>query len=141
MALDANNKTFVMHIAIWEQEEMPVYFKRQTQIKAQVGVLLFNKASIEVLAEYSNYSNVFLAEYAAEFSENTRMNEHAIKLEEDKQPSFGPIYSLDLVELETLKTYIKINLANGFIRPSKSLAEAFILFDRKPDRSFRFCVN
>ena len=69
------------------------------------------------------------------------MNEHAIKLEEGKQPLFGPIYSLGLVELETLKTYIKTNLANSFIRPSKSLARAPILFDKKPDRSFCFCVD
>ena len=69
------------------------------------------------------------------------MNEHAIKLEEDKQLPFRPIYSLGLVELETLKTYIKNNLANGFIRPSKSSAGAFILFDKKPGRSHRLCVD
>ena len=69
------------------------------------------------------------------------MNEHAIKIEQGKQPLFGPIYSLGLVELETLKTYIKTNLANGFIRYFKSLMRASILFDRKPDRSFRLCVN
>ena len=43
------------------------------------------------------------------------MNEHAIKLEEGKQPPFGPIYSLGPVELDTLKTYIKTNLAKGVI--------------------------
>ena len=69
------------------------------------------------------------------------MNEHAIKLEEGKQLSFRPIYSLGPVELKTLKTYIKTNLANGFIRPSKSLARAPILFNRKPDASFRLCVD
>ena len=69
------------------------------------------------------------------------MNEHAIELEEGKQPPFGPIYSLGPVELETLKTYIETNLANGFIRLSKSLAGAPILFDRKPDRSLRLCVD
>ena len=42
------------------------------------------------------------------------MNEHVIELEEGKQPPFGPIYRLGPVELETLKTYIKTNLANGF---------------------------
>ena len=57
------------------------------------------------------------------------INEYAIKLEEDKQPLFRSIYNLNLVELKTLKTYIKINLANSFIWPSKSLTRAFILFD------------
>ena len=76
-----------------------------------------------------------------ELSENIGMNEYIIKLEEGKQLLFGPIYSLGPVELETLKTYIKINLANGFIQSSKSLVRALILFNRKPDRSFRFCMN
>ena len=101
----------------------------QTQDKAQVGALLFDKTATEVPAEYSDYSDVFSAENAAKLPENTGMNEHAIELEEDKQPPFGPIYSLGLVELETLKIYIKTNPANGFIQPSKSPARAPILFD------------
>ena len=103
--------------------------------------LLFDEAPTVVLAEYPDYSNVFSAKNAAELPENIGINEHAIELEEGKQPPFGPIYSLAPVELETLKTYIKINLANGFIRPSKSPTGALILFDRKPDGSLRFCID
>ena len=113
----------------------------EAQSGAQVGALLFDEAPTEVPAEYSDYSDVFLAENAAELPENTGINEHAIELEEGKQPPFGPIYSLGPVELEMLKTYIKTNLANGFIRPSKFPAGAPILFDRKPDGSFRLCVD
>ena len=122
---------------------MPTYLEKQAQIqnKAQVKVLLFDEAPTEVPAEYSIYSDVFLAENAAELPENTGINEHAIKLEEGKQPSFRLIFSLGLVELETLKIYIKTNLANGFIRPSKSLARAPILFNRKPDGSLYLCVD
>ena len=69
------------------------------------------------------------------------MNEHTIELEENKQPLFGPIYSLELVELEILKTYIETNLANGFIRIFKSPARAPIFFNKKLDESFRFCVD
>ena len=136
-ALDIDSKTFVVHVAIREQEEMPMHSERQ----AQVGALLFDKAPTKVPAEYSNYSNVFSAKNAVELPENTGMNEHAIELEEGKQPPFGPIYSLGPVELETLKTYIETNLANGFIRPSKSPAGAPILFDRKPDGSLHLCVD
>ena len=91
--------------------------------------------------EYSDYSDVFLAENVTELPENARINEHAIELEKGKQPLFRPIYSLGPVELETLKTYIKTNLANGFIRLSKSPTRAPILFDQKPDGSLRFCVD
>ena len=76
-----------------------------------------------------------------EFPENTAINEHTIKQEEDKQPLFAPIYGLGQVKLETLKTYMETNLANGFIKPSKALASAPILFDRKLDRSLCLCIN
>ena len=69
------------------------------------------------------------------------MNEYVIKLKEDKQPSFKLIYSLKPLELETLNTYIKINLVNSFICLFKSSAKAFILFDKKPDGSFRIYIN
>ena len=82
-----------------------------------------------------------MAENKAELSENTKMNQHVIKLEEGKQPPFGPIYSLSPVELEIMKTYIETNLANGFIRPSKSPTGALILFNRKPNRSLYLCVD
>ena len=47
--------------------------------------------------------------------ERTKLNEHAIDLEDGKQPLYGPIYSLGPVELETLKTYIEIHLKTGFL--------------------------
>ena len=126
--LDADSKTFVVHVAIQEREKIAMDPDRKTQIKAQsgaqsgvqVGTLIFNEALTKVPAEYSDYSNIFLAENVAELPENTGINKHAIKLEESKQPVFGPIYSLCPVELETLKIYIETNLANGFIRSSKS---------------------
>ena len=135
--LDTDSKTFIIYVAIRKQEKMPVYSKRQSQI----GALWFDQALIEVLTEYFNYSDVFSAENAAELSEHTGINDHAIKLEEDKQPPFGPIYSLGLVELETLKTYIKTNLANGFIQPFKSPARASILSDKKLNRSLCLYVG
>ena len=75
---------------------MPVYFKKQ----AKDGALLFDKAFTKILAEYSNYSNIFSVENAIKLLENIRINKHAIILEKSKQLLFGPIYSLELVELE-----------------------------------------
>lgn len=63
------------------------------------------------------------------------MNEHAIELIGGKQPPYDLIYSLSLVELETLKAYIETYLKTGFIQPSKSLADTLIFYDKKPDRS------
>ena len=73
--------------------------------------------------------------------ENTAINKHAIKFQDGKQLHYGPIYSLELVELEILKTYIKIYLLTRFIQPFKSSAVALILFKKKSDSSLRLCVN
>ena len=110
---------------------MLVYLKKQVQIKmkAQGQDIIFDEAPMAVLAEYFDYRNIFLAEYAAELLEHTRMNNHAIELEKRKQSPFGLIYSLEIVELETLKTYIETNLVNKSIWASKSPARALILFN------------
>ena len=76
-----------------------------------------------------------------ELPENTSIKKYAIKLQDDKQPSYWPIYSLTPVELETLKAYIETYLKTGFFRPSKSPARAPILFDKKPDGNLCLCVD
>ena len=58
-----------------------------------------------------------------------KMNNYIIKLKKDKQPLFRLIYSLKLIKLKTLKTYIKINLVNNFIQFFKSFSRVFILFN------------
>ena len=138
-ALDADSETFVVHVAVLDIKgtNMAVY----PSWAAQIGLLKANKAPTTVPTKYSNYTDVFSSELAAKLPEHTGINNHAIELEDGKQPSYGPIYSLGPVELETLKAYIKTNLANGFIRPFKSPAGAPILFDRKPDGSLCLCVN
>lgn len=70
-----------------------------------------------------------------------RINHHTIKLVDDWQSPYDSIYSFGLVELETLKTFIKNNLANSFIRPSKSPAKTHILIDKKPDRTLQLYIN
>lgn len=50
-----------------------------------------------------------------ELPENTSINEYAIELKKSKQLPYRPIYSLKLVELETLKTYIETYLKTRFI--------------------------
>ncbi len=70
-----------------------------------------------------------------------RINSHAIKLVDDRQLPYSSIYSLGLVKLETLKTYIKNNLPNGFIRLFKSLIGILIFFNKKPDGSLGLCMD
>ena len=96
---------------------------------------------ITVLAEYTKFSNVFSKKSAKVLSEHTKIKKYVIQLEEGKQPLYRSIYSLGPVELKTLKTYIKTNLANGFIWSSKSSARAPILFVYKPNGSLLLYIN
>ena len=64
-----------------------------------------------------------------------------IELEEEKQPPHGPLYNLSQAEMDVLKGYLNDMLAKGWIRHSKSLARAPILFAKKKDGGLRLCVD
>ena len=107
--------------------------------KAQLALILAEKDTVPT--KYSDFTDVFSEKSPNVLPERTGANDHATELKEGKQSPYGPIYSLGPVELETQKTYIKTNVANGFIWVSKSPPGASILFVYKPDGSFCLCVN
>ena len=133
-ALDENVEAFVVHVSSLESR-MTIHPARE----AQLALLLTEEVTVPV--EYSDFADVFSEKSVNVLPKRIGVYEHAIKLEEGKQPLYRPIYSLGSVELKTLKTYIEINLTNGFIWASKSPADAPILFVRKPDGSLCLCVN
>lgn len=104
-----------------------------------VALLLVEKVTI--FAEYLNFGDIFLKKLAEVLAKWTRVNKHSIKLEESKQLFYSLIYNLGPVELKTLKIYIKTNLTNGFIRPTKSLVVVSIVFVKKFDSSFSLYIN
>ncbi len=136
IVLDENSKTFVVHV-VAPEAETSIYLLQA----AQIAALQWDKASTKIPAEYSDYTNIFSLDLAMELPKNTSMKKHANKLTEGKQPLYGPIYILSLVELEILKTYIKTHLKPGFFQPSKSFTGASILFDKKLDGSLYLYVN
>ena len=129
-ALNEKDEIFVVHMVALSVIDSSVHPSRQAQIS------LLDVKKVTIPSKYANYTDVFSSNSAAELPEHTDINDHLIDLIDDKQPSYGPIYSPGPVELETLKTYIETNLANGFIRSSKSPAGDPILFIRKKDSSF-----
>ena len=56
----------------------------QKKAKTQIWALIFDKASIVIAAEYSNYNNIFLGKYVAELLEYIGINNYTIKLESGK---------------------------------------------------------
>ena len=140
-ALYEKSKTFVVYIAALETSPgsagITIYLSQAAQIAASKQ----DKALTKVPSKYADYADVFSFNLVMELPKNTGINKHAIELRDDKQPPYRPIYSLELVKLKTLKTYIKTHLKTGFIQPFKSPAGASILFNKKPDGNHWLCVN
>ena len=97
--------------------------------RSQIAGLIAKKAFTKVFNKYVNFADVFSLNLAFKLPEHTEINDHTIKLIDSKQPPYELIYSLKSIELKTLKVYIETSLANRFIRPSKLLAGASILFN------------
>ena len=132
--LHENIKAFIVYISSLGLR-MTIYLVR----KSQIALLLAKKVTVP--AKYLDFADVFPEKSANILLEQTGVNEHAIKLEEGKQPPYELIYSLVLIEFKTLKTYIETNQANGFIWASKLLAGTPILFIHKSNSTFYLCVN
>ena len=107
--------------------------------KVQLALLLTEKVTVPT--KYLHIADIFLEKSANVLPEQTGANKHAIELKEGKQSPYGPIYSLRPIEHKILKTYIKTNLANGFVRILKSPADTPILFVYKLNDSLGLCVS
>ena len=134
MALNENIKAFIVHVS-----SLGLRNTIHQARKAQMALLLAKV--VTVLAKYLDFADVFLKESSNILPKQIKVNEHVIELENGKQLPYKPIYSLKPVKLKTFKTYIKTNLANGFIRTSKLPENALILFIRKQNNSFLLSVD
>ena len=142
-ALNPESEIFVVYIASLSFDTSPSFFPLDVHPfrRPQVSGLIAKEAPPKVPAEYLDFADVFSPDLASELPKYTEINDHVIELVDSQQPPYKPIYSLGPVELETLKAYIETNLANGFIRLSKSPAGAPILFDYKSNGSLRLYVD
>ena len=135
--LDLKKESFIVYITRFFITLIEVHSDR----KIQIAAFNTNKAFVIVLAEYSDFKDVFSKKSFTVLPAYTEINTYVINLEEDRLPPYGPIYSLKLMKLETLKIYIKTNLANSFIRLSKSSVDVPILFEKNSDGSLWICVD
>ena len=136
-AFDPEHEIYIVHIVSLSSTLLNVYPSQRPQISG----LIAKEAPTKVPDKYADFVNVFFPDMAAGLPEHTEINDYAIELVDGQQLSCGPIYSLEPMELGTLKAYIETNLANSFITPSTSPAGAPILFDRKSNGFLQLCVN
>ena len=145
IALDPKYKIYVIHVGsvnfVVSSSSFPLNADIHPFHRPQISGLIAKKALTKIPAKYLDFADIFSPELVSKLFRHIRINNYAIKVVDSKQPLYGPIYSLEPVELETLKAYIKTNLANKFIKLFKSLAGTPILFDRKSDCFFRLYID
>ena len=130
VSLNSKYETFVVHVTFFSfiaffssiSLDANIYPSHRPQIAGSI----VNKALTKVFDRYVNFIDVLFPDLVFKLPKHTGINNHATKLVDSQQPLCGLIYSLELVELETLKAYIEINLANRFIRPYKLPINALI---------------
>lgn len=89
---------------------------------------------------YWFYRRFFFNNIARLVNNNT-INNYLTKLVNGQKLFYKPIYCLKLVKLEILKSYLKINFTNNFIKFFKFVASTSIIFIRKANNSFWLYVN
>src|SRR5436190_7368487 len=95
----------------------------------------------DIPEEYRDLAEVFSKAKSEELPPHRGPLDHAIPLEPNSKPVFGPIYNLSETELQVLKRIHDENLRKGFIRPSTSPFGSPVLFVKKPDGSLRLCID
>ena len=111
-----------------------------------VGAAAISSQSVAELearlsAQYRDFVSVFEPQMADALPPH-RTFDHAIDLQEETKPPWGPIYALSEKELTALREYLDEILRTGKIRASKSPAGAPILFVPKSHgRGLRICVD
>jgi len=90
--------------------------------------------------EYHDYADVFSNVKASELPPH-RNYDLKIDLEEGTSPPLGTLYSLSLVKLSALWTFIDENFDTGFIHPTASSHAALVLFVKNKDGSLCLCID
>lgn len=88
-----------------------VYFSKKTYIT----YFKVDKTFQKVTSKYVEFRDIFLPKLFVKFSKHRNINNHIIELVYNPQLFYSLIYSLAIIDLDILKTYIKNNLANDFI--------------------------
>ena len=133
IALNKHIKVFVIHVTYF------LIIGIHPAYKVQIALLVAKK--VKILTKYSDFSDIFLRKKTMILLKTTESNQENIKMQKDLILSYRLIYSLGLIELKKLKTYIEINLANNFIQFLKLSIDAFILFVGKSDGSIRLYID
>jgi hypothetical protein len=109
------------------------------QLKKQESKKIIDSKFV-MFTKYHDFLNVFSKEKIDVLSSHKK-HDHRIKLKEEKTHEYVSFYNMLEDELLLIKKYLQEHLNKEFIESSTALYTSFILFAKKLDEDFRFCVN
>lgn len=135
LVFESDYKTFTVYIVILISINVHPF------CRAQIALLIQDNTFPTISSKYTDFANIYSFNLIVKLLEYIKINNNPISLVKNEQPAYKPIYSLELVELKILKTYMKTNLANSFIRPFRLSVRALIFFVYKHNKSLQLCIN
>lgn len=97
---DPKQEAFIVYITTLFAKPMKVYL----DYKVQITILIADKTLITIPAEYLDFANAFSQKSTAVLPKHIEFNTYTIDFKNDKKLLYNPIYSVNSIKLETLKT-------------------------------------
>jgi hypothetical protein len=101
-----------------------------------LGLSVITIASEPILLEFKDLSTIFLEDEAQNLAKHG-LHKLVINLHDEKQPPWGPIYSLTEKEPAVPSEFIPTNLEYSWIQPSTFMADPPVFFMLEKDRAMR----
>ncbi len=133
-----NVKIFTLIIS--EINKMLSSIKDSAKLNEMIFVMSLKKLKKKLLIVYHDFLNIFDREKTTQLSLHWSYD-HKIELKDKSQSSRSWLYFMLSYKLQKIKEYLEKNLKKKFITFSKASFASSILFVKKKDDSFRFCVN
>ena len=132
--LQKSASLLVCHLIIMEGCPTEVHLSCISQVSTTTSELLI------LLEAYKDFKDVFSIENVGHLPLN-KDHHHVIDCVDSKKPLYRSIYSLSENELSIFQAYIDKNLANRFIKPSKSPYVTIIFFTLKSNSKLWLYAN
>ncbi len=135
-----NKKIKIFFLIISEINKALSSVEDFAKLNEMISVMSLNELKKKLSIVYHDFLNVFDREKTTQLPSHWSYD-HKIELKEESQLSRSWLYFMSNYKLQKIKEYLEENLKKKFITLSKASFALLILFVKKKDDSFRFCVN
>ncbi len=135
-----NKKIKIFFLIISEINKVLSLVKDFAKLNEMISVMSLNELKKKLLIVYHDFLNDFDREKTTQLLSH-QSYDHKIELEEENQLFRSWLYFMLSYKLQKIKEYLEENLKKKFIILSKASFASSILFIKKKDDSFCFCMN